>query len=56
MPRKPKPYVHRGWWVTNMGGQRQKLCREEEGQKAAEGFLLDLLQSAGRTVAGPSRT
>jgi len=35
MPRPAKPYVHRGWWVTNIGGTRPKLCREE----AKDAFL-----------------
>jgi hypothetical protein len=39
MPRPAKPYLHRGWWVTNFGGARQKLCRENEGQVAARDAL-----------------
>ena len=35
MPRPAKPYLHRGWWVTNLGGSRQKLCPEGEGPSAA---------------------
>jgi len=35
MARPPKPYLHRGWWVTNAGGKRHKLCREEKGRTAA---------------------
>jgi integrase len=44
MPRPAKPYLHRGWWVTNVGGTRKKLCREEVGRDAAEGALLALRQ------------
>jgi hypothetical protein len=36
MPREPKRFVHRGWYVTEMGGQRIKLCRAHEGQKVAD--------------------
>jgi integrase len=35
MPRQAKPYLHRGWWVTNLGGPRQKLCPEEAGRATA---------------------
>ena len=44
MPRPPKPYLHRGWFVTNVGGQRRKLCRADEGKKAAHAALLDVLR------------
>jgi len=37
MPRQPKPYLHRGWWVTNLGGSRHKLCPEHAGRA----FALD---------------
>src|SRR5262249_48022660 len=36
MPRIAKPYVHRGWDVTNVGGERRKLCRESEGPGVAQ--------------------
>lgn len=45
MPRHPAPYRHRGWFVTNAGGRRHKLCREEEGKAAARRSLLSLLAS-----------
>lgn len=35
MPRQAKPYLHRGWWVTNRGGSRQKLCPKEAGRATA---------------------
>ncbi len=44
MPRPPKPFLHRGWYVTDLGGTRHRLCRAEAGRKAAEEALLDLLQ------------
>src|SRR5947209_2800612 len=48
MSRRPKPYLHRGWYVTNVGGHRHKLCTEEAGREAAENALLDLLQQRRR--------
>ncbi len=44
MPRPAKPYLHRGWWVTNIGGSRHKLCREEEGCDAAQDAFDELRQ------------
>jgi hypothetical protein len=44
MPRPPKPYLHRGWWITNIGGTRHKLCREEAGQTAAQDAFDELHQ------------
>lgn len=35
MARPAKPYLHRGWWVTNVGTTRHKLCREEAGADTA---------------------
>jgi hypothetical protein len=53
MPRSAKPYLHRGWWVTNIGGPRHKLCREEEGFEAAQDAFDELRQerrqNGGRT-------
>src|SRR5256885_1471854 len=45
MPRPAKPYLHRGWWVTNVGGTRSKLCREEDGKESAEDAFLKLRQA-----------
>src|ERR1043166_7947560 len=39
MPRVAKPYLHRGWFVTNIGGERQKLCRESGGIAVAREAL-----------------
>jgi integrase len=44
MPRPPKPYLHRGHYVTNVGGQRRKLCREEEGKAVARAAFLDVMR------------
>ncbi len=44
MPRRPKPFFHRGWWCTNVGGSRTKLAQGRDGRAAAEDALLDLLQ------------
>ena len=43
MPRRPKPFFHRGWWCTNTGGSRTKLALGRENKNAAEDALLDLL-------------
>jgi integrase len=43
MPRPSKPYVFRGWYCTNYGGvAKQKLCKVEEGLRAAELALARL--------------
>lgn len=39
MPRISKPFLHRGWYITDIGGGRRKLCRESDGLKAAETAL-----------------
>ena len=44
MPRRPKPFFHRGWWVTNVGGIRTKLAQGRGSKAAAEDALLDLLR------------
>jgi integrase len=43
MPRTAQPYLSRGWFVTNLGGKRHRLCREADGLRAA-GDALRLLQ------------
>jgi integrase len=47
--RKPKPYLHQGWYVTGAGGKYTKLCREVEGPERAAALLADLL--AGKPPA-----
>jgi hypothetical protein len=48
MPRRPTPFFHRGWWVTNTGGARTKLAQGRENKDAAEDALLDLLNELRR--------
>ena len=35
MPRPPRPYKSRGYFVSNVGGQRHKLCRYIDGKQRA---------------------
>jgi integrase len=44
MPRQAKPYLHRQWFVTNMGGSRHRLCHENDGYSAAQEALGELLR------------
>jgi integrase len=44
MPRPAKPYLCRGWYVSNLGGKRHRLCPEADGLKAARDALLRLQQ------------
>src|SRR5262249_4147377 len=46
MPRHPKPFFHRGWWVTDVGGQRTKLAFGRENRKQAEQAFHELLAKA----------
>jgi integrase len=40
VPRVPKPYPHKGWFRTNVGGKRgHPLCRIEEGMAKARRML-----------------
>jgi integrase len=53
MPRVPKPYVFRGWYVTGAGGKRTKLCEESAGFEEAQrrlDALLGLDRTAGTDV------
>ena len=52
MPRRPKPFFHRGWWCTNVGGSRTKLAKGRDGRAAAEDALLDLLQELRSSANG----
>jgi integrase len=52
MPRQPKPFFHRGWWITDIGGQRTKLARGEENRKIAEQALYELLSKRGNESDG----
>ncbi len=61
MPQPAKPFIFRGWYCTNYGGvAKQKLCRVEEGMRAADLALkrlqvqrADAEQEGKVTVAGP---
>jgi len=54
MARPAKPYLHRGWWVTNVGTTRHKLCREDAGADAAHDAFQKLhdekRQNGGRPL------
>jgi integrase len=52
MPRQPKPFFHRGWWVTDAGGQRTKLARGIENRKQAEQAFHEMLAKAGYAPGG----
>lgn len=39
MARAAKPYLYRGWYVTDSGGTRRKLCLEAEGFERAVTLL-----------------
>jgi integrase len=43
MPRQPKPFFHRGWWVTDVGGERTKLAAGRANRKQAVDELRQLL-------------
>ena len=42
MPRPAKPYLSRGWYVTNLGGKRQQICPAADGLRAAGEALVRL--------------
>jgi len=42
MARPANPFPHQGWYKTNLGGKRRKLCRIEEGIKKARDILRNL--------------
>src|SRR5262245_6475321 len=46
MPRRAKPFFHRGWWVTDVGGQRTKLAQGRENRKQAEQAFHEMLAKA----------
>jgi integrase len=46
MPRQPKPFFHRGWWVTDVGGTRTKLAQGHENRKQAEQAFHEMLAKA----------
>jgi hypothetical protein len=58
MPRPAKPYLSRGWYVTKLGGKRQRLCPQADGLRAARDALLRVQQehqdNGGRPFPGLS--
>jgi hypothetical protein len=36
MPAAPKPFFHRGWWVTDVGGTRTKLVQGPKDRKTCK--------------------
>src|SRR5262245_48154461 len=42
MPRVAKPFEHRGWYKTDIGGTRHKLCPVDEGLAKAKLELCKL--------------
>lgn len=53
MPRRPKPFVHQGYYYTTVGGVWHRLCPESDGPAAAARALEQLL---GRPVRGSGPT
>ena len=53
MPRKPEPFRHRGWWVTEAGGVETKLLPLSATKAEAREVLYQLL--ADRAKAGVTR-
>ena len=47
MPRQPKPFIHRGCWVTDIGGSRTKLAQGREKKKDAEQAFYEMLAKRG---------
>lgn len=58
MPRPAKPYLYRGWYVTNLGGKRHRLCPEGDGLNEARDALLRLQhevhENGGRPLPSPT--
>ena len=56
MPRPAKPYPCRGWYVTNLGGKRHRLCPVEDGSRAAAEALSRLQQEVRSNGGRPFPT
>jgi integrase len=56
MPRPAKPYLWRGWFITNLGGRRHRLCKESEGIKVAREAMIrlrgEIEENGGRPFPG----
>src|SRR5205814_932675 len=48
MPRPPKPYLERDWYVSRAGGEYIKLCRRSQGLPKANAILRDHLKQRER--------
>src|SRR5215470_2212344 len=44
MPRPPKPYLERDWYVSRAGGEYVKLCPRSAGMARARALLADHLK------------
>ena len=54
MPRPAKPFLHRNWRVTDVGGRRTKLAHGWENRKQAEQAFHELLTKASYAPEGKS--
>lgn len=52
MPRQPKPWLLRGYWVTKINGEPVRLASEREGKKAALVAFHRLMADKGKV--GPA--
>jgi integrase len=48
MPRPPKPYLERDWYVSRAGGEYTRLCHRSEGLTKARALLRDHLKRRER--------
>ena len=56
MPRKPKPYIKDGWYVTSAGGvPHRKLCPVESGEKEAGRMLAYTRNETMQILRDPVR-
>ena len=54
--RRPKPFFHRGWWCTNVGGTRTKLAKGREltafvagkGERTSDSLIVRAAVHAAR--------
>jgi hypothetical protein len=57
MPRVPKPYPHKGWFRTNVGGKHgHPLCRIDEGLTKARRLLHIYLGQVAEAQASGQAT
>ena len=48
MPRPPKPYLERGWYISRAGGEYIRLCIESDGLEKAGDLLEEHLDRRRR--------